>query len=87
MISPDGVRPVGWSVCLPLLIFPCTIKSRSSLLTPAHPGGLRKGAVKRVVCVCARAPFLWSNFLLPDPKNDLVQCMHCITSMCWMYSG
>ena len=23
--------------------------------------------------------FLWSNFILPDPNNDLVQCMHCIT--------
>ena len=32
-------RPAVWSVCLPLLIFPCTIKSRSSLLAPAHPGG------------------------------------------------
>jgi len=32
-------RPAGWSVCLPLLIFPCTIKSRSSLLAQAHPGG------------------------------------------------
>jgi len=40
-------------VCLPLLIFPCTIKSRSSLLAPAHPGGPRKRAVKRLcVCVC-----------------------------------
>jgi len=29
-------RPAGWSVCLPLLIFPCTIKSRSSLLAPAQ---------------------------------------------------
>jgi len=36
-------RPAGWSVCLPLLIFPCTIKSRSSLLAPAHPGDPRKG--------------------------------------------
>jgi len=36
-------RPSGWSVCLPLLIFPCTIKSRSSLLAPAHPGGPKKG--------------------------------------------
>jgi len=35
-------RPAGWSVCLPLLIFPCTIKSRSSLLAPAHVGGPRK---------------------------------------------
>jgi len=36
-------RPAGWSVCLPLLIFPCIIKSRSSLLAPAHPGGPGKG--------------------------------------------
>ena len=43
-------RPAGWSVCLPLLIFPCTIKSRSSLLAPAHPGGPGKRAVKRL-CV------------------------------------
>jgi len=43
--------PAGWSVCLPLLIFPCTIKSRSSLLAPAHLGGPGKGAVKRL-CVC-----------------------------------
>ena len=40
-------RPAGWSVCLPLLIFLCTIKSRSSLLAPAHPGGPGKMAVKR----------------------------------------
>ena len=36
-------RPAGWSVCLPLLIFPCSTKSRSSLLAPAHLGGPRKG--------------------------------------------
>jgi len=41
-------RPAGWSVCLPLLIFPCTIKSRSSLLAPAHLGGPGKRAVKRL---------------------------------------
>ena len=35
--------PAGWSVCLPLLIFPCTKKSRSSLLALAHPGGPEKG--------------------------------------------
>ena len=35
-------HPARWSVCLPLLIFPCTIKSRSYLLAPAHPGGRRK---------------------------------------------
>ena len=43
-------RPAGWSVCLPLLIFPCTIKSRSSLLALAHPGGPRKRAVKELWC-------------------------------------
>ena len=41
-------RPAGWSVCLPLLISPCTIKSRSSLLAPGGPG---KRAVKRCVVV------------------------------------
>jgi len=41
-------HPAGWPVCLPLLIFPCTIKSRSSLLALAHPGGPRKRAVKRL---------------------------------------
>jgi len=35
-------RPAGWSMCLPLLISPCTIKSRSS----------RKKWHKTVVCVC-----------------------------------
>jgi len=38
--------PAGWSVCLPLLIFPCTIKSGCSLLVPAHPGGPGKRVVK-----------------------------------------
>jgi len=45
-------RPAGWSVCLPLLIFPCTIKSRRSLLAPAHLGGPGKRAVKRLWYVC-----------------------------------
>ena len=37
-------RPAGWSLCLPLLIFPCTIKSLSW-----HQ--LKKGR-KADVCVC-----------------------------------
>ena len=37
-------------MCLPLLIFPCTIKSRSSFLALAHPGGPGKRAVKRLWC-------------------------------------
>jgi len=52
LVSPDGADPAGWSVCLPLLIFPCTIKSKSSLLAPAHPGGPGKRAVERLWCVC-----------------------------------
>ena len=49
LLSPDGAQPDGR--CLPLLIFPCTIKSRSSLLAPAHLGGPGKRAVKWL-CVC-----------------------------------
>jgi len=41
-------RPARWLVCLPLLISPCTIKSRSSLLAPADLGGPGKRAVKRL---------------------------------------
>jgi len=36
-------RLAGWSVCLLLLIFLCTIKSRSSLLAPAHQVVPEKG--------------------------------------------
>jgi len=43
--------PAGWSVCLPLLISRCTIKSRSSLLAPADPGGPGKRAVVVVLSV------------------------------------
>jgi len=31
-------RPAVWSVCLPLLIFPCTIKSRSSVVLWCEKG-------------------------------------------------
>ena len=48
-------RPAGWSMCLPLLIFPCTIKSRSSLLAPAHPGGPGKKGRKTVVVWCGNS--------------------------------
>ena len=43
-------RPARWSVCLPLLIFSCTIKSRSSLLALAHLGGPGKRAIKWLWC-------------------------------------
>jgi len=41
--TPLKWRPAGWSTCLPLLIFPCTIKSRSSLLAPPQQCGSKKG--------------------------------------------
>jgi len=53
-----GWRPVGWSVCLPLLISPCTIKSRRSLLAPAHPGGPKKGRKMVVVVVTWKANYI-----------------------------
>jgi len=60
-------RPARWSVCLPLIVFPCTIKSRSSLLAPDHPGGPGKRAVKRLcVCVYVRSTAMWRN------NNDLI---------------
>ena len=44
-------RLAGWSVRLPVLIFPCTTKSGSSLLVLAQPDGSRYRAVKPL-CVC-----------------------------------
>jgi len=49
LVSLDGVAS-SRMVCVSLLIFPCTIKSRSSLLAPAHPGDPGKRAVKRLWC-------------------------------------
>ena len=45
-------------MCLPLLIFPCTIKSRSSVLAPAEPGGPGKRAVKRLCLWCGGGSLL-----------------------------
>jgi len=39
-------------MCQPLLISPCTIKSRSSLLASAHLGGPGKRAVKWLLLLC-----------------------------------
>ena len=46
--------PAGWPVCLPLLIFPCTIGLKSRSLAPAHPGGPGKRAIKRLWCGSAK---------------------------------
>jgi len=43
-------HPARCSVCLPLLIFPCTMKSRSSLLALAHLSGPGKRAAKWLWC-------------------------------------
>ena len=52
LFSPDGVAPSRMALYLPLLIFPCTIKSRSSLLAPARLGGPGKRAIKRLWWWC-----------------------------------
>jgi len=48
LVSPDGVAPSRMVGVSASVIFPCTIKSRNSLLTPAHQGGHGKRAVKRL---------------------------------------
>jgi len=48
LVSPDGVAPSQMVVCLPLLIFPCTMKCSSSLLALAHLCGPGKRAIKRL---------------------------------------
>ena len=44
-------RPSGWSVCVPLLIFPCTTKSRSFSSGTGSPGWSRNKGRKTVVVV------------------------------------
>jgi len=60
-------RPAGWSVCLPLLISPCTIKSRSSLLALAHLSCPGKRTVKRLWWWCG-----W-NEGWPRPRQHCVR--------------
>jgi len=54
-------RPSGWSVCLPLSIYPCTIKSRSSLLAPAHRVVPEKGPLK---------PLWWLSWTCASSQTD-----------------
>ena len=56
LISTGGMAPSRMVDVSPSVIFPCTMKSRRSLflLSPAHPVCLRKGAVKRFLCVCMK---------------------------------
>jgi len=74
-------RPARWSVCLPLLIFPCIMKSRSSLLPPAHPGGPGKRAIKWLnVCVCQ----LVRSSMDGHPKNEPLQFIVHRCQLWWM---
>ena len=65
-------HPARWSVCLPLLISHCTIKSRTSLLAPAYPGGPGKraakwlwcGGVNLVICISLGLLYILWFFLL-----------------------
>ena len=63
----SGTQPDGR--CLPLLIFPCTIKSRSPLLAPAHPGGHRERAVKWLCAYVLSGRF--------EPKRAVQQLRAC----------
>jgi len=65
-------RPAGWSVCLPLLIFPCAIKTRSSLLALAHPGGPGKRVVKRLWCVLWCGVVWWVAINNKIPESSLL---------------
>ena len=63
-------RPAGRSVSLPLLTFPCTIKSRSSLLALAHLGGPGERAIKRLWYTLFRVATIeigWNKFRQPAP--------------------
>ena len=55
-------RPDGWSVCLPLLISSCTIKSGNSFLEPPHPGCPGKRA-KNGCGVCDGGVRYWCGYL------------------------
>jgi len=77
-------RPAGWSMCLHLLIFPCTIKSRSSLLAPPHPGGPGKRAVKRlwwviVIIICI--------FCAVDICHAYLYYKEILLYACWIHFG
>jgi len=62
-------HPAGWLGCLPLLISPCTIKSRSSLLAPAHPGGPGKKGRKRLWW-CGYSSGTHAGHLYDDNDDD-----------------
>ena len=76
-------RPAGLSVCMLLLIFPCTVKFRSSLLAPAHRGGPGKRAVERMWCGCGAVSL--EQMKLGDPYLGLsLRLITVSTSVCVM---
>ena len=56
---------------LPLLISPCAIKSSSSLLAPAQPGGPRKRSVRQL-CVCRGKGKAVAVVVIPDEPAELL---------------
>ena len=58
LVSPDDVASSQMVDVSTLLIFPCSMKSRSSLLIPVHPGGPGKWTVKWLWC---GGGLLWPN--------------------------
>jgi len=70
-------------MCLPLLIFPCTIKPRSSLLAQAHLGGPGKKGHKTVVLMIIHLYLYHNSPLIPmrhlffTARNMLQWCFVC----------
>jgi len=76
-------RPAGWSLCLPLLIFPRTIKSRSSLLAPPYPGGPGRSAINRLWCGGVNCVHDKLHFAAVW-QNVTVRVGHCIRAGHWV---
>jgi len=68
-------RQLGFSTMSCLRTLPCTVKTRGSLLAPAHPGGPGKRAVKQLWCgggvSFLKIQFAWSR--------QLSQYIHCVS--------
>jgi len=80
-------HPAGWSVCLPLFICPCTMKSRSSLLAPAHPGGPSCGGVVvlAVICIHAACVYALVYIQLYGLTVNLIWLYHSSVQICMHY--
>jgi len=75
-------RPAGWSICLPWLLSPCTVKSRSSLLALAHPDGPGKKGPIRLCVSWGRNPPPQQGGTAPlqlSPNFYCAQTAECIT--------